>query len=168
MGNQMKYARIDELEYVNGEGIGVSLFVQGCPFHCKGCFNEETWSYDGGEIWTSEVEDQFMKLIDRPYITRVSILGGEPLSDRNLQQLSCLLVKIRTLYPKINIWLYTGFTWEQIFDECDRQRQKIVMLCDVLVDGPFIEEQKDLTLKWRGSKNQNVINIKAFLDGDIK
>lgn len=162
----MRYAQIRSMDISNGEGVGVALFVQGCPFHCKGCFNQETWNYSGGEAWTPEVEDQFMKLVNRPYITRVSILGGEPLSECNLAPLTCLLMRIKKEFPEKAIWLYTGYILENIFSEECRQRIKLLTFCDVVVDGPFIEELKDLSLDWRGSSNQRVIKMKDIC-GDL-
>lgn len=175
----MRYAQIRSMDISNGEGVGVSLFVQGCPFHCKNCFNSETWDFNGGKEWTEEVKDKFMKLIDRPYIKRVSFLGGECLAEQNLDVVLDLIKEIRNSYPEKTIWLYTGFEWNSLMSkicqptfpdekfEHDRnihmKRQKIISNIDVLVDGEYIDEQKDLTLKWRGSKNQRVINVKQSI-----
>lgn len=175
----MRYASIRSLDISNGEGVGVSLFVQGCPFHCKNCFNSETWDFNGGKEWTEEIKNKFMKLIDRPYIKRVSFLGGECLAEQNLDEVLKLIKEIRIYFPEKSIWLYTGFRWSQIITkihppifpdekfEHDRnihiKRQKIISLCDVLVDGEYIDEQKDLALKWRGSKNQHVIDVKQSI-----
>ncbi len=169
----MKYASIRSLDISNGEGIGVSLFVQGCPFHCFGCFNSDTWDFNGGKEWTEEIKDKFLKLIDRLYIKRVSFLGGECLAEQNLDDILSLIQEIRNSFPNKTIWLYTGYSYSEIFrgqSSCLSQeglnnfkRRKIIKLCDVLVDGEYIDEQKDLTLKWKGSKNQNVIDVKQSL-----
>ena len=176
----MRYASIRSLDISNGEGVGVSLFVQGCPFHCKNCFNSETWDFNGGKEWTEKTKNKFMELIDRPYIKRVSFLGGECLADQNLDRVLELIKEIRISFPEKTIWLYTGFCWNDIMcsfaglqDDCvdlDKKdieawekRKKIISNVDVLVDGEYIEEQKDLTLKWRGSKNQNCIDVKQSL-----
>ena len=180
----MRYASIRSLDISNGEGVGVSLFVQGCPFHCKNCFNSDTWDFNGGKEWTEETKNKFMKLIDRPYIKRVSFLGGECLAEQNLDDILSLVQEIRISYPNKTIWLYTGFTWDSImnykstnkFTEKDVlfnfhikkdlemiQRKNIIKLCDVLVDGEYIEKQRDLSLKFRGSKNQRVIDVKQSL-----
>ena len=173
----MRYAQITPFEVCNGKGAGVSLFVQGCHFHCDGCFNKETWDFCGGKEWTEEVENKFFELIDRTYIKRVTILGGEPLANENVETVFDLIKKIREKFPTKDIWLYTGYTFEQIFptvvtDDFDLKRfykQEIVKMCDVMVDGRFIEELKDLTLKFCGSKNQRVINIKESIKhGGIK
>lgn len=176
----MRYAQIRSMDISNGEGVGVSLFVQGCPLHCKNCFNSDTWDFNGGKEWTEEIKDRFMKLIDRPYIKRVSFLGGECLAEQNLNEVLKLVKEIRISFPEKTIWLYTGFKWDDIMcsfaglqadhvvsNEKDieawEKRREIISLCDILVDGEYIDEQKDLTLKWRGSKNQNCIDVKQSL-----
>lgn len=176
----MRYASIRSLDISNGEGVGVSLFVQGCPFHCKNCFNSETWDFNGGKEWTEETKNKFMKLIDRPYIKRVSFLGGECLAEQNLDGILSLIKEIRISFPEKTIWLYTGYEWNQImnikvtqpFFSCQDleskiqnvlKRQEIIKMCNVVVDGEYIDEQKDLSLKFRGSKNQKIIDVKQSL-----
>ena len=169
----MRYAQIRELDISNGEGIGVALFVQGCHFHCYNCFNTETWDFNGGKEWTEETKNKFMELINRPYIKRVSFLGGECLAEQNIDEVLKLVNEIRNSYPNKTIWLYTGYSYSEIFrrqSSCLSQeglnnfkRRKIVKLCDVLVDGRYIDEQKDIALKWRGSKNQNCIDVQQSL-----
>lgn len=175
----MRYAQIRSMDISNGEGVGVSLFVQGCPFHCKNCFNSETWDFNGGKEWTEEIEEKFMKLIDRPYIKRVSFLGGECLAEQNLDEVLKLVKEIRNSYPDKTIWLYTGFEWNSLMSkicqptfpdkdferiiEIHKKRKEIISNVDVLVDGEYIDEQKDLSLKFRGSKNQRVIDVKQSL-----
>ncbi len=176
----MRYSSMRNLDISNGEGVGVSLFVQGCPFHCKNCFNSDTWDFNGGKEWTEEVKDKFMKLIDRPYIKRVSFLGGECLAEQNLDVVLDLIKEIRISFPEKTIWLYTGFCWNDIMcsfaglqadyvvlDKKDieawEKRKKIISNVDILVDGEYIDEQKDLSLRFRGSKNQSVIDVKQSL-----
>lgn len=166
----MRYAQIRSMDISNGEGVGVSLFVQGCPFHCKNCFNSDTWDFNGGKEWTEETKNKFMELIDRPYIKRVSFLGGECLAEQNLDEVLKLIKQIRISYSEKTIWLYTGYSYSEIFrgqSSCLSQgglnnfkRREIIKLCDVVVDGEYIDEQKDITLKWRGSKNQRCIDVK--------
>lgn len=174
----MRYCNIDKFEYVNGSNIGVSLFVQGCPFHCKGCFNSETWDFNGGKEWTKEVEDKFLDLVSKPYIKRVSILGGEPLATQNVYEVLSLVEKIRERFPDKTVWIYSGYTWETIFDDdkfdveggiCENQsRRAIILLADVFVDGQFVDELKDLSLKFRGSSNQRLIDVPKTIDkGEI-
>lgn len=190
----MRYAQIRSMDISNGEGVGVSLFVQGCPFHCKNCFNSDTWDFNGGKEWTEETKNKFMELINRPYIKRVSFLGGECLADQNLDEVLKLVKQIRISFPKKSIWLYTGYhvfinypeshrqhkvilstrpnaLTNIIYDdelffkkkEEDRKRSEIISLCNVLVDGEYIDKQKDLTLAYRGSKNQRVIDVQKTL-----
>lgn len=206
----MRYAQIRSMDISNGEGVGVSLFVQGCDRHCFNCFNSETWDFNGGKEWTEKTKNKFMELIDRPYIRRISILGGEPLAEQNLDDVLSLIKEIREKYPisqnpnsenigksrvledenskeiRISlpdktIWLYTGFRWNYIMnyqpvetDDFDyieesyndglmEKRKRIISLCDVVIDGEYIDEQKDLTLAYRGSKNQHVIDVKQSL-----
>ena len=165
----MRYAQIRSMDISNGEGVGVSLFVQGCHFHCKNCFNQDTWDFSGGKEWNREIEDEFMKLVNRPYIKRVSLLGGEPLADENVLDIMRLINRIKTECPDKKIWCYTGYTWEQIFPivnpylnltQAEMTRQNVVKNCDILVDGRFVEEEKDLSLEFRGSKNQRIIDVK--------
>ena len=170
----MRYASIRSMDISNGEGAGISLFVQGCHFHCKNCFNKDTWDFNGGKEWTPEVEDKFIELASRPYIKRISILGGEPLADENLDGVLNLVNRFRLLMPEKTIWLYTGYTFEQIMKyeygnkyinnfNVDALRQIIVSQVDVLVDGRYIDSQRNISKKWCGSNNQRVINIKESL-----
>lgn len=176
----MRYAQIRSLDVSNGEGCGVALFVQGCPFnpHCYNCFNPETWDFNGGKDWTEETKNKFLKLIDRPYIKRVSILGGEPLAEQNLDDVLSLIKEIRLSFPEKSIWLYTGFKWEDIMYKKIphppkntpeeflhwNQRKEIISLCDVVVDGRYIDEQRNLSKKWAGSDNQKVVDTKQSLE----
>lgn len=173
----MRYASIRSLDISNGEGVGVSLFVQGCPFHCKNCFNSDTWDFNGGKEWTEEIKDKFMELINRPYIKRVSFLGGECLAEQNLDEVLNLIQQIRNFFPDKTIWLYTGYNFDLLNSKYNEYkytpfaanteewltRWEIISNVDVLVDGEYIDEQKDLTLKFRGSRNQMVIAVKQSL-----
>ena len=150
----MRYAQIVPFEVCNGKGAGVSLFTQGCKFHCKNCFNEESWDFNGGKKWTDEIEDKFFKLISKPYIKRVSILGGEPLADENVKTVYLLIKKIKSLFPNKKIWLYSGYTYDEIIE--DSCRKLILENVDVFVDGKYIDKLRDVTLAFRGSSNQNV------------
>lgn len=163
----MRYAQILPFDVCNGEGIGVSLFVQGCEFHCPHCFNKEAWGFEGGKEWTLEIEQQFFDLISRPYVKRISILGGEPLAPQNADTVAHILKKIMALFPKKQVWLYTGFTWEEIFDKKAvaglSDQILAVSLCDILVDGRYMHELKKLDLKFRGSSNQRIIDVPKSL-----
>lgn len=176
----MRFASMRNLDISNGEGVGVSLFVQGCDRHCFNCFNPDTWDFNGGKEWTEETKNKFMELINRPYIKRVSFLGGECLAEQNLDEVLKLVQEIRISFPEKTIWLYTGFCWNDIMcsfaglqadyvvlDKKDieawEKRKKIISNVDILVDGEYIDEQKDLSLRFRGSKNQSVIDVKQSL-----
>lgn len=168
------------MDISNGEGVGVALFVQGCPFnpHCENCFNPETWDFSGGKEWTQEIRDKFITLANRSYIKRISILGGEPLAEENLDDVLDLVNRIRLSCTQKTIWLYTGFYLEEIFEPTfteqskkwidnylkqNKIRKQIISNCDVLVDGRYIDSQRDIALKWCGSKNQSVIDIQQSL-----
>lgn len=151
----MRYAQIRSLDISNGEGVGIALYTQGCRFHCKNCFNSELWDYTKGKEWSSEVEDYLVSLLSRDYINRVSFLGGEPLSEENLEDLDNLLNRIRRECPSKKIWMYTGYTYEAIKDRLSY----ILKNVDVLVDGLYIDELRDLKLEFRGSSNQRVIDV---------
>ena len=175
----MNYAQIRSMDISNGEGIGVSLFVQGCDFHCKNCFNSETWEFSKGQEWNDKTKNQFLKLIETPFIQRVSILGGEPLHPKNVQNVLKIVDEIRVSYPAKNIWLYTGYTWEEIWikdniktgdkvkdmheKSIKNLRRQVVRMCDVLIDGRYVDELRDVSLHWRGSSNQRVINVQETL-----
>lgn len=168
----MRYALIREMDISNGEGIGVSLFVQGCHIHCKGCFNHEIWDFNGGKEWNEEIENKFFELIDRPFVKRVSFLGGEPLANENIFEVYYLCEKIKHKFPEKNIWLYTGYklsinNFKPPYLDLIVPNE-VVKLCDVIVDGPYIEEQRDLTLAFRGSTNQRIIDVKnTIAQGEI-
>lgn len=155
----MKYAQIRKMDISNGEGIGISLFTQGCPFHCKDCFNPETWDFDGGIEYTKETEETIINLMKPDYIKRISILGGEPLIERNIKSLKELFLKIRKIYPSKKIWVYTGNLFEDILNKYP----DLLKLIDILVDGPFQTRNKDFKLKWRGSSNQRIIDVQKTL-----
>lgn len=160
----MKYNSIDECEAINGEGFGVSLYTQGCSYHCPGCFNPETWDFEKGHTWTQKTEDYIIELLKPNYIKRLTILGGEPLIERNVEPLTALLIKVKELYPDKQIWLYTGGEFEFESIRCDN----LIEHTDVVVDGQFKKELRDITLKWRGSSNQRVIDTqKSLLKGDV-
>ena len=179
----MRYAQVRSMDISNGEGIGVSLFVQGCPFnpHCYNCFNTETWDFNGGKEWTPEVEDKLIELANRPYIKRLSILGGEPLADENLDGILHLVNRFRLSFPNKSIWLYSGFRWEecQPFNEDGllkpdkfapnlqkilHKRYEVISMCNVMVDGRYIDSQRNPSKKWAGSDNQRVIDIRKSLE----
>lgn len=160
----MKYAQIREMDVTNGNGIGVALFTQGCPYHCKNCFNPETWDFDKGTDWTKETENKIIELLKPEYITRLTILGGEPLIERNIEPLTALLKRVKGIYPDKQVWLYTGGDFEVL----EGLYEGIFQYIDILIDGRYIDDLRDYKLKWRGSSNQRIIDVQASLkSGDI-
>lgn len=155
----MKYNSIDECEAINGEGFGVSLYTQGCPYHCPGCFNPETWDFNKGKAWTQETEDYIIELLKPKYIKRLTILGGEPLIERNIKPLTALLRRVKAIYPEKSVWLYTGGNFESESVKCNNLIEQV----DILIDGQFKKDLRDITLKWKGSSNQRVIDVKKSL-----
>ena len=163
----MNYHKIEKTSIANGEGIRVVLWVSGCSLHCKGCHNPETWSLCSGKPFDEEAKKELFEALDKPYIQGITFSGGHPLENENLLQIYNLIQNIRLIYKSKDIWLYTGLTWEDIMskndDITDKLRQVIVSMCDVVVDGRYIEEQKDITLKFCGSRNQRLIDVKETL-----
>ena len=165
----MNYAKIKHWDIANGEGIRISLFVSGCNLHCKDCFNQEAWDFKYGKTFTQETFNEIIKLISDKNIDGLSLLGGDPLcqDDEGLLTLINLCKEVHRLGK--NVWLWSGYTWEEIFSNTDmtqnaRLRQALVQECDMLIDGRFKIEQKNLNLVWRGSENQRVIDVKRSLD----
>lgn len=148
----MKYAGLIKNDIVNGEGVCVSFWTQGCPFKCKGCHNPQTWDFNGGEDLPHDIKGQIVKAISNNNITRnFSILGGEPLCEQNIELVKEILLAVKTAYPHIKIFLWTGYELEDIKDAI------ILEKVDVLITGPYIEEQRDITLPLRGSYNQKIL-----------
>jgi len=150
----MNYAEIKKVDIANGSGVRVSLFVSGCRNHCKGCFNPETWDFDYGRPFTRETEDEIIEALRPSWIQGLSILGGEPTEEENAAVLIPFLKRVRAALPDKDIWLYSGYTYDSLRDK------EILTLTDVLVDGPFLPEQKDAGLAFRGSRNQRIIDLR--------
>ena len=156
----MHYAEVKYFDVANGPGIRVSLFVSGCPHACPGCFNEIAWNYEYGEKYTEEVEEKVLTALSKPEIQGLSLLGGEPLYPANLHALLPLLRKLRERLPKKDIWCYSGYNYEELLSRVGEEKKELNELFSyltVLVDGRFIEAEKDITLLFRGSKNQRLI-----------
>lgn len=160
----MNYGSIKNCDIANGIGVRVTLFVSGCTHHCKGCFNEETWDFNYGEPFTKETETQILEWMKPDYIDGLTVLGGEPFEYVNQKELLPFLERVRDTFPEKTIWMYTGYIYEE--DLLERMVPKwkvtepILSLIDVLVDGPFVEEEKDISLPFRGSANQRIIDVK--------
>ena len=150
----MNYGAIKKIDVANGPGVRVSLFVSGCRNHCRGCFNPETWDFNYGQPFTRKTEDEILKALSPEWIQGLSILGGEPLEPENRERLLPFVKRVRATLPEKDIWLYTGYVYESIQDE------EIMKYVDVVVDGPFVEKEKDPRLAFRGSRNQRIIHLK--------
>lgn len=168
------------MDISNGEGLGVSLFVQGCDFHCKNCFNKETWDFDKGKEFTFEVFMKLIKYLSNPHIKRFTILGGEPFHIRNRWEVLTICEIVKHLYPKIKIWVYTGYTMEELglssnnksidglLEKLNRECREMLKDIDIIVDGRYVDELKDFNYKWAGSTNQRVIDVrKSMLENNI-
>lgn len=149
----MNYSGITDCSIVDGNGFRVVLFVSGCCHNCPGCHNPDTHDYNYGKPFTQEVIDRILKLLDRPYISGLTISGGDPLDPKNRSEVLKLIQLVKEKYPNKTIWVYTGYIYEEIYQECDLSK------IDVLVDGPFILDKADPSLKFRGSSNQRILDI---------
>lgn len=153
----MKYRKIRKMDIADGPGVRVSIFFQGCDFHCKNCFNPETWSWDCGEEFNDEVIDKILDLAKFDYITGLSILGGEPMHPNNIMGTLKLAKVFKTRYPQKTIWSWSGYKYEDIL------KPEVLKYLDVLVDGQYIDSKRDPRLKWCGSTNQRVIDVAKSL-----
>lgn len=174
----MRWMEIKTLDVANGPGCRVSLFVSGCPHHCKGCFNPESWDYRAGHRFTEGVANHIIELLQNPHYDGFSVLGGEPLCPNNVVEVYRLIKRVKeSINRDLSIWVWTGYTIdhfsfiENYFGAVDMRSpenkyratcQTLLNMIDVLVDGPFIEEEKDLKLQYCGSRNQRLINTKAY------
>lgn len=157
----MRFSKIKQNDIANGMGIVMSLWTQGCPHHCKGCFNVETWDFNGGKEFTEEDKKYIIENIDKNNIKRnLSILGGEPLCPENIEGVISLCKDFKKTYPHKYIYIWTGY----VIEELDNEQKEILNYIDVLIDGKFEEANKNLSLKLRGSSNQRIIDIKEYLN----
>lgn len=162
----MRYNKIRRMDISNGVGIRVSIFVQGCTFNCQGCFNPETHDFNGGKEFTEKTLSTLMNLCNNPNIKGLSILGGEPLHSNNVDEVFHIVATFKNKFPNKDIWMWTGFRFEDAIT--DLKRKMILQKVDFLIDGRFVEAKKNLKLKWAGSENQRLIDIKeTFKTGKI-
>lgn len=163
----MYYGTIKKYDIADGEGVRVTLFVSGCTNACKGCFQPETWDFCYGQPYTEETEKEILEALDNPFIQGLTLLGGEPFEESNQRVLIHLLRKVKEKYPDKDIWSYTGFVYEKDLLEGQRKHTEVtdemLSYLDVLVDGPFVEELKNIRIKFRGSENQRIIDMKETL-----
>ena len=164
----MNYGEIKKCDIANGEGVRVALFVSGCRHHCKGCFNSMTWDFNYGKKFTEETEEEILEALKPNYIDGLSLLGGEPFEPENQEVLVKLLRKVKERYPEKNIWCYSGYLFDEELQKESRARceytDEMLSMIDVLVDGRFEEDKKNITLLFRGSENQRLIDVKKSLE----
>lgn len=164
----MRYADIKRLDIADGTGIRVGLYTQGCPIRCPGCHNKEQQDFDGGEEYTEETEERLLRLCEPDYINGLSVLGGEPFIERNLEDLAALTKEFRERFPSKTIWIWTGYAYEALKQRADTDESLSFILnnTDVLVDGPFVMRLRDITSRnpWRGSRNQRVLDVRKTLE----
>ena len=162
----MNYGEIKKYDIADGPGVRVTLFVSGCRHHCKGCFNAETWDFHYGNPYTEKTEKEILDALNHPYIAGLTLLGGEPFEPENQRELVKLLKKVREMYPKKNIWSYSGYVYDKDLIPGGRDYTEVtdemLSYIDVLVDGPFVEDLKDITLQFRGSSNQRILNLREM------
>lgn len=167
----MKIAKIEKCNIADGPGVRVSLYTSGCLFHCSGCHNQDLWSLDAGEdYFYSRHAYEIFRASSHDYISGLSILGGEPFLDRNIDDLARLCLKYKDHFPYKTIWLWTGYDWEHLLEHYKDNHafETMLHMINVIVDGPFKEELKDPSLKWRGSSNQRIIDVRKTLkEGNI-
>lgn len=163
----MNYATIKNCDIANGPGVRVSLFVSGCTHHCKGCFNAVAWDFSYGEKFTQETADAILEMLKPDYIKGLTLLGGEPFEPQNQPQIVELLRQVKKQYPEKSIWAFSGYLFDRDILSAKLGpwdiTQEFLIYLDVLVDGPYVEEKKDLTLRFRGSSNQRIIDVQASL-----
>ena len=164
----MNYAEIKNCDIANGEGIRVSLFVSGCTHHCKNCFNSEAWDFEYGQPFTEEIKDKILEYLSPDYVDGLSLLGGEPFEPQNQQALLPFLKKVKEKYPNKDIWCYSGYLLDEELLKESRARceytDEMLSLIDVLVDGEFVQDLYDISLAYRGSSNQRIIDVKSSLE----
>ena len=166
----MNYATIKWTDIANGEGVRISLFVSGCTHHCKNCFNQVAWDFNCGQPFDEDIQNKILQELSSSYIAGLSLLGGEPLEPQNQEALYPFVKKVRELYPQKTIWCYTGFVFDEkkgVLVETHKNTSDtkgLIALFDVLVDGAYIEELKDIRLKFRGSSNQRIIDVQKSLE----
>ena len=154
----MRYNKIRKMDISNGPGVRVSIFMQGCAFHCKNCFNPETWDFKQGKEFTEKTVDRVLELCSQDHIVGLSILGGEPMHPTNIEGTTRLAKKFKEKFPDKTIWVWSGF----LFDR-DLKDKEVLKYIDVLIDGQYVDEKHDFRLKWRGSSNQRVIDVQKSL-----
>lgn len=159
----MHYGEIKNCDIANGPGVRISLFVSGCTNHCENCFQPQTWDFHYGQPFTGETEEKILKMLSPSYIRGLTILGGEPFEPKNQKELLPFVKKVREAYPNKDIWAFSGFTYEELNDKsaypCCEETSELLSLIDVLVDGRYVERLRNISLRFRGSENQRLIDL---------
>ncbi|MDO4505905.1 MAG: anaerobic ribonucleoside-triphosphate reductase activating protein [Spirochaetales bacterium] len=163
----MNYGEIKKIDIANGEGVRVTLFVSGCRIHCPGCFNSCTWNFDYGKPFTEETEKEVIEALSNDFISGLTVLGGEPFEPENQKVLAPFLEKVREIYPNKSIWCFSGYLYDKDIQPEDGKKHteytdRMLACIDTLVDGPFILAERDISLQFRGSRNQRILNLKAM------
>lgn len=171
-GKNMNYGQIYECDIANGIGCRTALFVSGCTHHCKDCFNECTWDFNYGKPFTKEVEDMIINSLQPAYIAGLSLLGGEPMELSNQKALRLFMERVKKECPHSTIWIYSGYTWEELNDPNNKRchsedTMPILEMTDILVDGEFVAELKNISLNFRGSENQRIIDVQKSLASNM-
>ena len=165
----MNYAKIKKCDVANGTGIRVSLFVSGCHHHCKGCFNSDAWDFNYGDEFTTQTQEKILESLDKEYIQGLSLLGGEPLEYVNQKGLLPLVKKVKERFPDKTIWCYTGYLFEDIVGKMTKEwneTKELLSNIDIIVDGKYNEDLRDLNLRFKGSSNQRIIDVKKTLEAN--
>ena len=169
----MNYIKISKNDIANGIGIGCVLWVSGCDIHCKNCHNQSTWDYNAGKPFTEDTMQELLFELTKPYITHVTISGGHPLDPHNLPEVYKIVKRVKMVFPNKDIWLYTGYTWEDIVEKDrimknlkdeDISELDVIKFCNVLVDGAYVDELRDISLAFKGSSNQRIIDVQKTLE----
>ena len=167
----MNYLKIEHEDVCNGIGLRCVIWLTSCSHKCLGCFNKESWNPNNGTLFNEAAKKEIFDELSKDYISGVTLTGGDPLHENNISEVLSLVDEIHMAFPNKTIWLWTGYLWEEIWEDNDcinKKRQDIISLCDVIIDGEYMEEKRDISLKWRGSSNQRVIDVKKSLEtGDV-
>ena len=160
----MNYIKVTKNDIANGIGIGCVLWVSGCNIHCKNCHNQSTWDYNAGQPFTEDTMQEILLTLTKPYISRFTISGGHPLDPHNASEVLKIVKRVKMVFPNKDIWIYSGYVWEDIIK--DNTLKEILKCTDVLVDGAYVDELRDISLAFRGSSNQRIIDVKKTLNSN--
>ena len=160
----MNYIKITKNDIANGIGIGCVLWVSGCDIHCKNCHNQSTWDFNSGQLFTEDTMQEILLTLTKPYISRFTISGGHPLDPHNAPKVLEIVKRVKMVFPNKDIWIYSGYEWEDIIK--NETLREIMRYTDVLVDGAYVDELRDISLAFRGSSNQRIIDVKKTLDSN--